>query len=166
MHTYSNKCPTVFEPSRHRSKPSPVIRPARARLPRLLVAPLCQTLPNSAQKPRRGRRVSVPRPFNGDFDGTNLVELTHRIPRRRYDREAVPICGTRARIAGRSASVPVPTDRVAHPASSDDAARSHARRDRSYPFPSRAIARIDRHPRFPTSIPRLTGPAPPAFSQA
>ena len=127
---------------------------------------LCQTLPNSAQKPRRGRRVSVPRPFNGDFDGTNLVEFTHRIPRRRYDREAVPICGTRARIAGRSASVPVPTDRVAHPASSDDAARAHARRDRSHPFPSRAVARIDRHPRFPASIPRLTGPAPPAFSQA
>ena len=36
----------------------------------------------------------------------------------------------------------------------------------SHPFPSRAIARIDRHPRFPASIPRLTGPAPPAFSQA
>ena len=165
MHTNSNKCPTEFEPSRHRSKPSPVIRPlARSRV--LLVAPLCQSLPNSAQKPRRGRRVSVPRPFNGDFDGTNLVEFTHRIPRRRYDREAVPICGTRARIAGRSASGPVPTDRVAHPASSDDAARAHARRDRSHPFPSRAIARIDRHPRFPASIPRLTGPAPPAFSQA
>ena len=71
-----------------------------------------------------------------------------------------------ARIAGRSASGPVPTPRVAHPASSDDAARAHARRDRSHPFPSRAIARIDRHPRFPASIPRLTGPGPPAFSQA
>ena len=71
-----------------------------------------------------------------------------------------------ARIAGRSASGPVPTDRVAHPASSDDAARAHARRDRVHPFPSRAVARIDRHPRFPASIPRLTGPAPPAFSQA
>ena len=90
MHTYSNKCPTVFEPSRHRSKPSPVIRPARARLPRFARGSLCQTLPNSAQKPRRGRRVSVPRPFNGDFDGTNLVEFTHRIPRRRYDRRGGP----------------------------------------------------------------------------
>ena len=43
---------------------------------------------------------------------------------------------------------------------------AHARRDRVHPFPSRAVARIDRHPRFPASIPRLTGPAPPAFSQA
>ena len=46
MHTHSNKCPTEFEPSRHRSKPSPVIRPARARLPRFARG---SALPNFAK---------------------------------------------------------------------------------------------------------------------
>lgn len=66
MHTYSNKCPTEFEPSRHRSKPSPVIRPARARLPRFArgsFAKLCQIQLRShgadGACPSRGRSTAI-----------------------------------------------------------------------------------------------------------
>ena len=119
------------------------------------------TTPNPAQKPRRGRRVSVPRPSRSlsrcEHTRINPHPPSPAIRPRGGAEAAHPFAHSRGKRRGAFA----PPCGLPTPLALASAARPRRRRNASRHVASSTSARDDHHPPFAASIPRLTGPGPP-----
>lgn len=165
-YAFAKKSPTGESPSRHPSTRTDENQPAGL-LPRF--GPNedgreeRDTTPNPAQKPRRGRRVSVPSPSRSlsrcEHARINPHPPSPAIRPRGGAEAARPFAHSRGKRRGAFAQpCGLPT-----PLALASAARARRRRNASRHVSSSTSARDGHHPPFAASIPRLTILPPPAF---
>lgn len=161
------KSPTGESPSRHPSTRTDENEPAglfSAFRPERGWAGGAAATPNPAQKPRRGRRVSVPRPSRSlsrcEHTRINPHPPSPAIRPRGGAEAAHPFAHSRGKRRGAFA----PPCGLPTPLALASAARPRRRRNASRHVASSTSARDDHHPPFAASIPRLTILPPLAFS--
>ena len=163
---FAKKSPTGESPSRHPSTRTDENEPAglfSAFRPERGWAGGAAATPNPAQKPRRGRRVSVPRPSRSlsrcEHTRINPHPPSPAIRPRGGAEAAHPFAHSRGKRRGAFA----PPCGLPTPLALASAARPRRRRNASRHVASSTSARDDHHPPFAASIPRLTILPPLAF---